>query len=80
MSIIKLDPEEYRKLSLRVFARQRFLCAGCGLGKRLQLHHKKARGLAGGFRQDTEENTVGLCSECHPFWDTNRDSKFGGSQ
>ena len=73
---VVLSQEEYRALALRVFASQGWLCAGCGRGRDLQLHHLSSRGLAGGHRRDTEENTRGLCRECHPVWDTDRDSKF----
>ena len=75
---VVLENEAYRALCRRVFARQQGKCGHCSKARQLQLHHRRGRGMGGGFRDDTEENTIGLCWECHPKWDLNRESKFGG--
>lgn len=75
---VQLSPEAYQDLKRRVYVRQGGRCAGCGRARQLDLHHKRGRGVGGGYRRDTDEDTVGICSECHPKWDNDRDSKFGG--
>lgn len=62
---IILSPPEYRALRIRVFSRQGWRCRDCGRIKPLDLAHIKGRGTGGGFREDTEENTCGLCRGCH---------------
>jgi hypothetical protein len=74
---VVLEGEAYRALWRRLYARQQGKCGGCGLARAgLQVHHEKGRGLGGGFREDTEENTILLCEICHPVWDKKRKSKF----
>jgi 5-methylcytosine-specific restriction endonuclease McrA len=75
---VVLEDEEYRELCRRVFAKQHFRCAHCGRVRPLTAHHQIPRGMGGAFRQDTEENLIGLCDRCHPEADRNRKSKFGG--
>jgi 5-methylcytosine-specific restriction endonuclease McrA len=74
---VVLSPEEYQDLKRRVYARQRGRCADCGKARQLELHHKHGRGIGGAYRQDTDDQVVGLCWECHPKADKKKNSKFG---
>lgn len=40
-------------------------CAECDKPNPTDLHHKRSRGLGGGFRTDTNASTVLLCHSCH---------------
>lgn len=75
---VVLGQAEYLELKQRVYVRQRGRCAGCGRARELQLHHKRGRGIGGGYRRDVDDEVEGLCWECHPEADKHRDSKFGG--
>ena len=76
-SRVVLEGEDYQDLKRRVYVRQRGRCAGCGEARSLDLHHKRGRGIGGGYRRDVESEVVGLCGKCHPEADKHKDSKFG---
>jgi hypothetical protein len=76
---IVLAPAEYLQLRDRVYVKQYGRCADCGDPVSIfsiQLHHLFGRGIGGGFRMDTENDTRGVCGKCHPAADRNRHSKF----
>jgi hypothetical protein len=62
---IKLDPEDYRLLRIKIYNKQRCCCAKCFRWLRydeMALHHLKSRGSGG---DDSESNVQGLCVLCH---------------
>jgi hypothetical protein len=60
-----LPPKEYKKLKRRLSIEQGGRCADCGRVRPLDLAHTRARGMGGGWRIDTEENSSLKCRECH---------------
>jgi hypothetical protein len=79
--IVVLPPEEYRELRDEVFVDQEGRCADCGNPVsifQMELHHERGRGIGGGFRMDTKEETRGVCPRCHPKADRNKKSKWTG--
>jgi 5-methylcytosine-specific restriction endonuclease McrA len=74
---VVLDGEEYQDLKRRVWVRQRGRCAHCSKARQLDLHHKHGRGIGGAYRQDVEDEVIGLCQECHREADKHKNSKFG---
>jgi len=63
---IILSSADYTKLRHAVYQRAYGCCEICYRGvsfNEFSLHHKKSRGAGG---DDTEENTVGCCLQCHP--------------
>ena len=68
---IKLNPEEYKTLTLKIFERQGYRCAICNKCKPLQADHKIKRSQLG---DDSTENLHGVCSDCHDWLD-NRGGK-----
>lgn len=50
------------ELRKKVYRRDGYLCALCGSGQYLQIHHVVPRGQGG---SDFEENLITLCSKCH---------------
>jgi 5-methylcytosine-specific restriction endonuclease McrA len=73
---VVLTGPEYRELWWKKYFEQEGKCADCGKSGGLQLHHIHGRGLAGGFRRDTELETVLLCRSCHSKEDQSRPSKY----
>ncbi len=59
---IQLDPEAYQELCRQVLQRDGWRCQQCGSRTNLQVHHIQLRSQLG---DDTEENLVTLCSDCH---------------
>jgi hypothetical protein len=80
MRVVLVGPD-YQDLWFRVcMGLQGGKCAHCGCSRGLSLHHKRGRGMGGGFRLDTEEGVVGLCESCHRKADRHKDSKFGDAK
>jgi 5-methylcytosine-specific restriction endonuclease McrA len=68
---VRLPRKEYKELILKIFEKQKWLCAVCHKMKPLQGDHIKKRSQLGG---DTEENLQGVCADCHDWLD-NRGGK-----
>ena len=62
MTLLRLPPEEYRKLCQKILERDGWKCQACGLRQRLHIHHIVFRSHGG---EDTLENLIALCSDCH---------------
>ncbi len=58
----QLEPLEYQELCQQVLKRDNWRCQACGSMKQLEIHHKEFRSHGG---QDSEENLVTLCDNCH---------------
>ena len=58
----RLGPNSYRKLHRQILQRDGWRCQVCGNMQRLEVHHIKFRSYAG---DDSEENLITLCVECH---------------
>ena len=82
MTKVALNSEDYEKLRWAKFVDQRGRCRACGKSlsfSEAELHHLSGRGIGGGFRSDTPEETEILCggpNGCHQKADKNRKSKF----
>jgi len=61
-SRIKLSPDAYEELRLKVLARDGWRCQICGRQENLEVHHRELRSHLG---SDTEENLIALCVSCH---------------
>ncbi|MFY9728992.1 MAG: HNH endonuclease [Candidatus Acidiferrales bacterium] len=59
---LRLDPDSYRKLRAEVLQRDGWRCQTCGRPDHLQVHHIRPRGRLG---DDTDENLITLCADCH---------------
>jgi 5-methylcytosine-specific restriction endonuclease McrA len=59
---VRLDPERYRELKMKILERDGWKCQRCGRGDQLQIHHQVRRSQSGA---DCEENLIVLCSGCH---------------
>jgi 5-methylcytosine-specific restriction endonuclease McrA len=59
---LRLDAESYETLRQQVLRRDSWRCQWCGAMSNLEVHHKQFRSQSG---QDSEENLITLCSECH---------------
>jgi 5-methylcytosine-specific restriction endonuclease McrA len=57
-----LGPELYEQLCREVLQRDGWRCQSCGSLKDLQVHHQESRSESG---DDSEQNLIILCSECH---------------
>jgi 5-methylcytosine-specific restriction endonuclease McrA len=57
-----LDSTNYRELYRRVLERDGWRCQFCGSLQSLQVHHLKFRSQLG---DDTEQNLITLCAQCH---------------
>ena len=55
-------PNAYAKLRREVVDRDGWRCQGCGSFTNLDVHHVRRRSHLG---NDTEENQITLCRECH---------------
>jgi hypothetical protein len=74
-----LPPLEYRELKDRKYVDQQGRCSDCGdpmCLDEMELHHEAGRGIGGGFRRDTMEDTRGVCHKCHPKADQKKRSKW----
>lgn len=75
-----LERDEYRKLKERRWAEQQGRCLLCGDPMRLdgcELHHRRGRGIGGGFRDDADTELI--CRKCHQKEERKKKpSKFGG--
>jgi ATP-dependent DNA helicase RecQ len=58
----RLDPVSYESLRQQVLRRDGWRCQSCGTMSNLEVHHQQFRSHSG---QDSEENLITLCSECH---------------
>jgi len=71
---IKLSKEAQKDLRMMIWQKQGYSCNTCGrniLLKYSHMHHKKTRGAGG---EDTQDNCLILCPECHidthgPRWE-----------
>jgi len=59
---LRLAPDHYRQLRLRVLQRDAWRCQQCGHLGEVQVHHIQPRGRMG---SDVELNLITLCTECH---------------
>jgi len=62
---IELNDKEYNKLRHRIYLKQYCSCFYCDKWLRFDefsLHHIISRGAGG---DDSEENCMGICQECH---------------
>jgi 5-methylcytosine-specific restriction endonuclease McrA len=66
---LRLNPDSYRKLRVEVLERDGWRCQSCGSSDCLQVHHIRSRGRLG---DDTEENLITLCADCHSDIHRNR--------
>jgi uncharacterized protein with PIN domain len=56
-----------KELKKQVRKEQKGVCDWCGRKvKKLQIHHIIPQSMKG---KDTRENAVGLCPDCHRYWD-----------
>ncbi len=60
----RLDAKSYEVLRLQVLGRDGWKCQNCGRRDQLQTHHKEFRSHSG---DDSEENLITLCADCHEF-------------
>ncbi len=59
---LRLDPVSYESLRQQVLRRDSWRCQFCGALANLEVHHKQFRSHSG---QDSEQNLITLCSQCH---------------
>ena len=59
---LRLDPERYRQLKMKILERDGWKCQHCGTRDQLQIHHMIRRSQSG---DDSEGNLITLCSDCH---------------
>ena len=58
----RLDPEKYQAFRKQILERHRGSCQLCGSLRNMQVHHRKSRSRWG---DDTAENLITLCADCH---------------
>jgi len=58
----RLGSESYRALRKQVLERDGWRCQWCGSLRNLQVDHRKFRSLLG---DDTAQNLITLCVDCH---------------
>jgi 5-methylcytosine-specific restriction enzyme A len=61
-----------------VLGRDLWVCARCGMGRDLQIHHRKPRGM-GGTKDpaiNLPSNLIALCLRCHDWVERNRRDAF----
>jgi 5-methylcytosine-specific restriction endonuclease McrA len=58
----RMDSITYQQLRALVLRRDGWRCQACGGMTNLEIHHRQFRSRQG---EDTEQNLVTLCSECH---------------
>jgi len=59
---VRLGPDSYRKLRIKVLERDGWRCQSCGSSDCLQVHHICFRSRLG---DDKDENLITLCADCH---------------
>jgi 5-methylcytosine-specific restriction endonuclease McrA len=59
---LRLDPVSYERLRQLVLRRDGWRCQSCGAMSNLEVHHNQFRSHSG---QDSEENLITLCTQCH---------------
>jgi len=59
---LRLEPDKYGEIRLRVLARDGWQCQFCGRRTNLEVHHQTFRSNCG---SDSEENLITLCYSCH---------------
>ena len=59
---LRLDPAAYEALRQLVLRRDGWRCQSCGTMANLEVHHRQFRSHSG---DDSEENLITLCSNCH---------------
>jgi len=59
---IRLDVKTYRILYRKILERDSWRCQVCGSMSGLEVHHRQRRSQRG---DDSEENLITLCSNCH---------------
>jgi 5-methylcytosine-specific restriction endonuclease McrA len=59
---LRLDPLPYERLRQQFLRRDAWRCQSCGTMWNLEIHHKQFRSHSG---DDSEENLITLCAECH---------------
>jgi len=65
----RLDTVTYESLRRQVLRRDGWRCQSCGTMANLEVHHKQFRSQSG---QDSEENLITLCVDCHEEMDIPR--------
>ncbi len=69
----RLPPEAYQELWKEVLRRDGWRCQSCGRSEDLQVHHIEARSRLG---DDSEQNLITLCADCHRGIHAKRYSDF----
>lgn len=59
---VKLSHEDYCELRQQILRRDGWRCHACGSMQNLEVHHLTFRSHGG---DDSEENLITLCAECH---------------
>jgi 5-methylcytosine-specific restriction endonuclease McrA len=59
---LRLDTVSYEALRQQVMRRDGWRCQSCGTMSNLEVHHKQFRSHSG---DDSEENLITLCIQCH---------------
>ena len=59
---LRLDTKAYRTLHRKILERDGWRCQACGSMSGLEVHHMERRSRR---RDDSEENLITLCSNCH---------------
>jgi 5-methylcytosine-specific restriction endonuclease McrA len=59
---LRLDSTLYEQLRQEVLSRDRWRCQVCGSLAGVEVHHITPKGRHG---DDTEENLITLCTDCH---------------
>jgi 5-methylcytosine-specific restriction endonuclease McrA len=59
---VRLDPASYEELRQQILRRDGWRCQLCGALSNLEVHHNEFRSQSG---DDSEENLITLCAECH---------------
>ncbi len=58
----RIDRAQYTELQRGILRRDGWRCQGCGSRASLEVHHQQFRSHSG---EDTEENLITLCHDCH---------------
>ena len=59
---LRLDPISYETLRQQILRRDGWRCQTCGSMLNLEVHHREFRSHSG---EDSEENLITVCVECH---------------
>jgi 5-methylcytosine-specific restriction endonuclease McrA len=60
--IERIDQAAYETLRQQILLRDGWRCQSCGAMSNLEVHHREFRSHSG---NDSEENLITLCVECH---------------